>query len=46
MCPFWKRSNENLSTEKEKEILKQIYDSGVCAVGFEGGIAASKKRLT
>ena len=36
MCPFWKRSSENLSTQKEKEILKQIYDSGVCAIGFEG----------
>ncbi len=37
MCPFWKRSSENLSTQKEKEILRQFYDSGVCAVGFEGG---------
>ena len=37
MCPFWRRSSENLSTQKEKEILKQIFDSGVCAVGFEGG---------
>ena len=37
MCPFWKRSSENLSTHKEKEILRQLYDSGVCAVGFEGG---------
>jgi len=37
MCPFWRRPSENLSTLKEKEILKQMYDSGVCAVGFEGG---------
>ncbi|MGA3112747.1 MAG: PTO1314 family radical SAM protein [Candidatus Bathyarchaeia archaeon] len=37
MCPFWKRSSENLSTLKEKEILRQFYDSGVCAVAFEGG---------
>ena len=45
MCPFWKRSNENLSTQKEKEILKQIYDSGVCAVGFEGGEPLLRKDL-
>jgi MoaA/NifB/PqqE/SkfB family radical SAM enzyme len=37
MCPFWKRPSENLSTQKEKEILKKIYNSGVFAIGFEGG---------
>ncbi len=46
MCPFWKRSSENLSTQKEKEILKQIYDSGVCAIGFEGGEPLLRKDLT
>ena len=45
MCPFWKRSSENLSTQKEKQILKQIYDSGVCAVGFEGGEPLLRKDL-
>ena len=37
MCPFWKRSNKDLSTENEKAILTRIYDSGVCAIAFEGG---------
>jgi len=27
MCPFWKRSNIDLSTEVEKAILRRIYDS-------------------
>ncbi len=45
MCPFWRRSSENLSTQKEKELLKQIYDSGVCAVGFEGGEPLLRKDL-
>jgi radical SAM family uncharacterized protein len=45
MCPFWKRSSENLSTQKEKEILKKIYDSGVCAIGFEGGEPLLRKDL-
>jgi len=45
MCPFWKRPSENLSTRKEKEILRQIYDSGVCAVGFEGGEPLLRKDL-
>ena len=45
MCPFWRRSSENLSTKKEKEILKQMYDSGVCAVGFEGGEPLLRKDL-
>ena len=46
MCPFWKRSSENLSTQKEKEILKQIYDSGACGIGFEGGEPLLRKDLT
>src|SRR4030065_1445134 len=37
MCPFWKRSNKDLSTETEKAILRRIYDSGACAIAFEGG---------
>jgi radical SAM family uncharacterized protein len=37
MCPFWKRSSKDSSIEQEKAILRQIYDSGVCAIAFEGG---------
>ena len=37
MCPFWKRSNTDLGLEKEKAILKQIHDSGVFGIAFEGG---------
>ncbi len=37
MCPFWKRPSTDLSLEKEKAILKQIYDSGACGIAFEGG---------
>jgi radical SAM family uncharacterized protein len=37
MCPFWKRSGEDLSLEREKGILKRIYDSGACGIAFEGG---------
>jgi MoaA/NifB/PqqE/SkfB family radical SAM enzyme len=37
MCPFWKRSSQDSSLEKEKAILKQIYDSGVFGIAFEGG---------
>jgi len=37
MCPFWKRSSKDSSLEEEKAILKQIHDSGVCGVTFEGG---------
>jgi radical SAM family uncharacterized protein len=37
MCPFWKRSSTDPSLEKEKAILKQIYDSGACGIAFEGG---------
>ena len=46
MCPFWKRSSENLSTQREKEILKQIYDLGVCGIGFEGGEPLLRRDLT
>ena len=45
MCPFWRRSSENLSIQKEKEILRQFYDLGVCAVGFEGGEPLLRKDL-
>jgi radical SAM family uncharacterized protein len=37
MCPFWKRSSKDLSTEREKAILERIYDSGACGIAFEGG---------
>jgi MoaA/NifB/PqqE/SkfB family radical SAM enzyme len=37
MCPFWKRSSEDSSLDKEKAILKRIYDSGACGIAFEGG---------
>jgi radical SAM family uncharacterized protein len=37
MCPFWKRFSEDSSIDREKAILRQIYDSGACAIAFEGG---------
>src|SRR4030043_488978 len=37
MCPFWKRPSKDSSIEKEKPILKQIYNSGPCGIAFEGG---------
>ncbi len=37
MCPFWKRSAQDSSTEQEKEILSRIYDSGAFGIAFEGG---------
>jgi radical SAM family uncharacterized protein len=37
MCPFWKRSNEDSDLDEEKAILKQIHDSGICGIAFEGG---------
>jgi MoaA/NifB/PqqE/SkfB family radical SAM enzyme len=37
MCPFWKRSSTDSSLEKEKAILKQIHDSGIFGIAFEGG---------
>ena len=46
MCPFWKRSNKDLSTENEKAILRRIYDSGACAVAFEGGEPLLRKDLS
>ena len=45
MCPFWKRSNIDLSTANEKAVLRQIYDSGVCAIAFEGGEPLLRKDL-
>jgi len=45
MCPFWKRLSEDSSTEREKTILKQIYDSGVCGIAFEGGEPLLRKDL-
>jgi radical SAM family uncharacterized protein len=37
MCPFWKRPGKDSSIEREKAILKRIYDSGACGIAFEGG---------
>jgi MoaA/NifB/PqqE/SkfB family radical SAM enzyme len=37
MCPFWKKPSQDSSLEQEKAILRQIYDSGVCGIAFEGG---------
>ena len=45
MCPFWKRSNQESSTEQEKQILRQIYNSGTCSVAFEGGEPLLRKDL-
>ena len=45
MCPFWKRSSKDSSIEQEKAILRQIYDSGVCAIMFEGGEPLLRKDL-
>jgi radical SAM family uncharacterized protein len=45
MCPFWRRSSEDSSFEREKAILKVIYDSGVCGVAFEGGEPLLRKDL-
>ena len=45
MCPFWKRSAQESSTEQEKQILKQIYHSGTCSVAFEGGEPLLRKDL-
>jgi len=45
MCPFWKRSSKDSSVEREKAILKQIYDSGVSGIAFEGGEPLLRKDL-
>lgn len=45
MCPFWKRSTTDLRIENEKAILRRIYDSGVCAIAFEGGEPLLRKDL-
>ncbi|PVX26116.1 MAG: PTO1314 family radical SAM protein [Candidatus Bathyarchaeum sp.] len=45
MCPFWTRSSQDSSIEQEKAILRQIYDSGVCAIAFEGGEPLLRKDL-
>ena len=45
MCPFWKRSTPDSSLEKEKAILKQIYESGACGIAFEGGEPLLRKDL-
>lgn len=45
MCPFWKRNAQDLSIEKEKIILKRIYDAGVCGIAFEGGEPLLRKDL-
>jgi MoaA/NifB/PqqE/SkfB family radical SAM enzyme len=45
MCPFWKRSSVDSTLEKEKAILKQIHDSGVIGIAFEGGEPLLRKDL-
>jgi len=45
MCPFWKRSNKDLSTEDEKAVLRRIYNSGACAIAFDGGEPLLRKDL-
>jgi sulfatase maturation enzyme AslB (radical SAM superfamily) len=45
MCPFWKRPSKDSSTVQEKAILRQIYDSGACAIAFEGGEPLLRKDL-
>ncbi len=45
MCPFWKRTTTDLTLEKEKIILKHIYNSGVCGIAFEGGEPLLRKDL-
>jgi len=45
MCPFWKRSNIDLTLEDEKVVLQRIYDSGACAIAFEGGEPLLRKDL-
>ena len=37
MCPFWRKTSPDPSLEQEKAILRNIYNSGACAVAFEGG---------
>jgi len=45
MCPFWKRPSKDSSIEQEKAILSRIYDSGACAIAFEGGEPLLRKDL-
>ena len=45
MCPFWKRPAKDSSIAREKMILRQIHDSGVCAIAFEGGEPLLRKDL-
>jgi len=45
MCPFWKRSSKDSSIEREKAILRRIYDSGACSIAFEGGEPLLRKDL-
>jgi MoaA/NifB/PqqE/SkfB family radical SAM enzyme len=37
MCPFWKRPSQDSSLEREKAVLKRVYDSGAVGIAFEGG---------
>ena len=45
MCPFWKRKSNDSSSEREKAILRQIYNSGACGIAFEGGEPLLRKDL-
>ena len=46
MCPFWKRASKDSNIEEEKATLKQIYDSGVFGIAFEGGEPLLRNDLT
>jgi len=46
MCPFWRKPSPDPSLEQEKTILKNIYNSGACAVAFEGGEPLLRQDLT
>ena len=45
MCPFWKRHSPDSSIAQEKAILRQIYNSGVTGIAFEGGEPLLRKDL-
>lgn len=46
MCPFWRRTDEELlSVEAEKRLFAKLADSGVLFLGFEGGEPLLRKDL-
>jgi MoaA/NifB/PqqE/SkfB family radical SAM enzyme len=46
MCPFWRKTRPEPSLEQEKTALKNIYNSGACAVAFAGGEPLLRQDLT